>query len=91
MRPFEYVRAATVEDAVTGGDRFIAGGTNLVDLMKHGIERPERLVDVTRLELASIEEADGGGLRRFLRLAQSKGEEEAIRLALERKRFPPGY
>ncbi|MAQ15571.1 MAG: xanthine dehydrogenase [Sandaracinus sp.] len=63
MRPFEYVRAATVEDAVTGGDRFIAGGTNLVDLMKHGIERPERLVDVTRLELASIEEADGGGLR----------------------------
>ncbi|HBP22310.1 MAG TPA: hypothetical protein DEA08_31575 [Planctomycetes bacterium] len=33
----------------------------------------------------------GGGLRRFLRLAQSKGEEEAIRLALERKRFPPGY
>ena len=63
MRPFEYVRAGTVEDAVTGGDRFIAGVTNLVDLMKHGIERPKRLVDVTRLELASIEEADGGGLR----------------------------
>lgn len=33
----------------------------------------------------------GSGLRRFLRLAQSKGEEEALRLALELKRFPPGY
>ncbi|MCJ2032574.1 FAD binding domain-containing protein, partial [Methylobacterium sp. J-043] len=43
--------------------RFIAGGTNLIDLMKYDVERPGRLIDITRLPLAEIEERDGG-LRR---------------------------
>jgi len=65
MNRFDYVRPETVADAVTamaGGSnaRFIAGGTNLVDLMKYNVERPERLVDITRLPLDRIEERDGG-------------------------------
>ncbi|WP_350608887.1 FAD binding domain-containing protein, partial [Pseudoalteromonas sp. AC40-MNA-CIBAN-0181] len=42
---------------------FIAGGTNLLDLMKLEIETPTKLVDVTRLELQQIQTTDDGGLR----------------------------
>src|SRR5205085_2163248 len=42
------------------GAKFIAGGTNLLDLMKLDIERPAHLIDVGRLPLAGIEDADGG-------------------------------
>ena len=65
MRPFTYDRAASVEGAVASaaeipGARFIAGGTNLLDLMKLDIERPAHLIDVSRLPLAGIEDLDGG-------------------------------
>lgn len=43
--------------------RFIAGGTNLIDLMKLGIERPTHLIDISRLPLAAIEDSTDGGLR----------------------------
>lgn len=59
MTPFEYTRAGDVAEAV-GQPRFIAGGTNLLDLMKLGVEKPERLTDITRLDLKEIEEHDGG-------------------------------
>ncbi|WP_308237954.1 xanthine dehydrogenase family protein subunit M [Phenylobacterium sp. J426] len=67
MRPFTYERAASADEAVkaaaaTPGARFIAGGTNLLDLMKLDIERPQHLIDVARLPLGAIEPA-GGGLR----------------------------
>jgi len=65
MRPFSYERAvdaASATRAGANGGRFISGGTNLLDLMKLGIEGPERLIDVSRLELDQIEERDGGGL-----------------------------
>ncbi|MFC9232953.1 FAD binding domain-containing protein [Streptomyces decoyicus] len=68
MKPFGYVRAASVEEALRAvagrpGARFLGGGTNLVDLMKLGVESPELLVDVTRLPLDRIEELPDGGLR----------------------------
>lgn len=68
MRPFAYHRAGDTADAVRRltqpAAQAIAGGTNLVDLMKHGIEQPERLVDLNGLPLARIEPtAGGGGLR----------------------------
>jgi xanthine dehydrogenase YagS FAD-binding subunit len=67
MRAFEYARPATVAEALqlaaAPGARFIAGGTNLVDLMKEDVERPARLVDVNRLPLGAIEETAAGGLR----------------------------
>ena len=65
MRTFDYARAESPEAAVREageGARFIAGGTNLLDLMKLQIEVPEKLVDISRLELDRIEEGDDGGL-----------------------------
>ncbi|HZQ80909.1 MAG TPA: xanthine dehydrogenase family protein subunit M [Gaiellaceae bacterium] len=65
MREFGYERATAVEEAVRAaadGARFLGGGTNLVDLMKLGVETPERLIDVTRLP-GGVEELPCGGLR----------------------------
>ena len=68
MNPFSYTRARDVATAVheiAGDDTaaFVAGGTNLIDLMKANVTRPGRLVDITHLPLNRIEELDGGGLR----------------------------
>jgi xanthine dehydrogenase YagS FAD-binding subunit len=68
MNRFELTRADSVADAIgkIAGNphaRFIAGGTNLLDLMKEDVSRPQLLIDITRLPLANIEAADGGGLR----------------------------
>ncbi|MGF1552548.1 MAG: FAD binding domain-containing protein [Paracoccaceae bacterium] len=66
MRAFDYVRAGSPAEATAqGGEtaRFIAGGTNLLDLMKLEIEAPETLIDVNRLDLRTIEPTDEGGLR----------------------------
>jgi xanthine dehydrogenase YagS FAD-binding subunit len=68
MRQFEYVRAEQVADALQAksapATRFIAGGTNLVDLLKYGVEQPARLVDITRVPaLDRIEATEKGGLR----------------------------
>ncbi|SEO69498.1 xanthine dehydrogenase YagS FAD-binding subunit [Methylobacterium sp. ap11] len=65
MNRFEYTRAGTVQEAVQAlaadpAARFIAGGTNLVDLMKYNVERPGRIVDITRLPLDEIVQHDGG-------------------------------
>ncbi len=68
MRPFTYERATDAASAVksaagTPNSKFIAGGTNLLDLMKLEIEHPAHLIDVGRLPLAGIEDTPGGGLR----------------------------
>jgi xanthine dehydrogenase YagS FAD-binding subunit len=63
MNRFDYVRAGTVAEAVQAfgaGARFIAGGTNLIDLMKYEVEKPGRLIDITRLPLDQIEDHAGG-------------------------------
>ncbi|MEU8268754.1 xanthine dehydrogenase family protein subunit M [Sphaerisporangium sp. NPDC049002] len=67
MREFGYQRPRQVREALAlvdgdDGARFLGGGTNLVDLMKDGIETPTRLVDVRRLPLDGVREAPGGGL-----------------------------
>lgn len=68
MNSFTYTRADAVETAVDerASDKtakFIAGGTNLIDLMKENVERPTRLIDITRLPMATISETMEGGLR----------------------------
>lgn len=68
MRPFTYERAESAQGAVkaaaeTPNAKFIAGGTNLLDLMKLEIEAPAHLIDVGRLPLAQIEDTADGGLR----------------------------
>lgn len=68
MIDFQYARADDVADAVRriAADptaKFIAGGTNLIDLMKKDVERPSRLIDISRLPLNTVLETKGGGLR----------------------------
>ena len=69
MNRFSYVRAASVDEAVAAlaadaAAKVVAGGTNLIDLIKYNVERPTRLVDITRIPgLDRIEETEGGGLR----------------------------
>lgn len=66
MRPFAYERPADAAGAVAAagdGVRYLGGGTNLVDLMRLGVEEPETLVDVSRLPHDRIEELPEGGLR----------------------------
>lgn len=68
MNPFSYTRAADVATAlrVIAAEptaKFIAGGTNLVDLIKENVEHPTRLVDITHLPLAKIERTKEGRLR----------------------------
>jgi xanthine dehydrogenase YagS FAD-binding subunit len=65
MRPFTYTRVADTGKAIAAlaaepQAKFLGGGTNLVDLMKMGVERPAHLIDITRLPLAAIEERNGG-------------------------------
>jgi xanthine dehydrogenase YagS FAD-binding subunit len=68
MKPFTYERARTPAEAAAAvarrpGAKFLAGGTNLLDLMKLEIEKPTHLVDVQDLKLDRIEATEEGGLR----------------------------
>ena len=68
MINFQYARATDVADAVRQiaadpAAKVIAGGTNLLDLMKYDVERPARLIDISRLPLKAVEETSSGGLR----------------------------
>ena len=68
MKPFAYERATDAAAALAlmdgaDGARYLAGGTNLVDLMKLEVEAPELLVDVRDLGMDAIESGEGGGLR----------------------------
>jgi xanthine dehydrogenase YagS FAD-binding subunit len=69
MNPFSYSRASDAQTAVRGiaahpKAKFLGGGTNLVDLMKMGVEQPEQLVDINRLDLTRVEELpNNGGVR----------------------------
>jgi xanthine dehydrogenase YagS FAD-binding subunit len=67
MKPFSYQRATATEGAIhagaTRGAKFLAGGTNLVDLMKYGVESPTALIDIGHLDLAGITADAQGGVK----------------------------
>jgi xanthine dehydrogenase YagS FAD-binding subunit len=67
MNPFTFTRAGSVPEAVRAigapHARYLAGGTNLIDLMKENVERPAALIDINRVGLDRIEELPDGGLR----------------------------
>jgi len=68
MNNFGYSRASDVADAVRRiaadpAASFIAGGTNLIDLIKENVARPSRVIDITHLPLKQIEQTADGGLR----------------------------
>jgi xanthine dehydrogenase YagS FAD-binding subunit len=75
MKPFRYERASDVASACASAveptAKLIAGGTNLIDLMKLQIETPARLIDIGLLPLAAIEETAEGGLRIGARVTNS--------------------
>ena len=65
MQPFKYTRATDVAGATRAVSankdaRFLGGGTNLLDLMREGVESPSELVDVATLNLTQIRSVDGG-------------------------------
>jgi xanthine dehydrogenase YagS FAD-binding subunit len=67
MIPFDYTRAQTIDyalrAAVLPGAKLLAGGTNLVDLMKNGVETPAKLIDITHLDMTTVAPAPQGGIR----------------------------
>ena len=68
MINFQYARANDVADAVRliaddPNAKFVAGGTNLIDLMQMDVEQPTKVIDITRLPLKQVENTSGGGLR----------------------------
>jgi xanthine dehydrogenase YagS FAD-binding subunit len=67
MQPFRYIRAqdnqAAIRAAGINEAKFIAGGTNMLDLMKLNIETPKQVVDINKLSLYKIEELQNGGIR----------------------------
>lgn len=68
MQPFTYVRAANQDDAIASitrepGAMFIAGGTNMLDLMKEGVHTPSQLVDIRKLPSTEITAKEDGGIR----------------------------
>ena len=88
MNEFAYVQASDVDAAIRAarepGSKFLGGGTNLLDLMKGGIERPALLVDVTRLPLGEVRELPDGGLR----LGALVRNSDAASHPLVRERYP---
>lgn len=88
MKPFDYVRAGTADEAVKAlagqaGGRYLGGGTNLLDLMKDEIMSATALVDLTRLDLISIKEIPGG-----LSLGALAKNSDTANHPLVRSRYP---
>ncbi len=87
MNPFAYQRAsdpAGAVDATSAQSKFLAGGTNLVDLMKNGVETPAALIDINRLALSAIEPLPDGGLR----LGALARNSDTANHPLVRQRYP---
>ncbi|RYF00146.1 MAG: xanthine dehydrogenase family protein subunit M, partial [Oxalobacteraceae bacterium] len=88
MTPFKYARALSVVDAVRlvsaeDGARYLGGGTNLIDLMKEGVEGATQIVDVTRLPLNTITEHEGG-----VRIGAMAHNADTANHPLIRSRYP---
>ena len=87
MNPFEYRRAkdpASALQDLTASSKFLAGGTNLIDLMKDGVETPRTLIDINRIGLTAIEELPDGGLR----LGALARNSDTANHPLVRERYP---
>ncbi len=87
MQPFSYERAARVEDAIAAavpGAKFLAGGTNLLDLMKGTVEQPSRIVDINRLPIAQVLELPDAGVR----IGAMARNSDAADHPLVRERYP---
>ena len=93
MRPFKYSRAANANSAaqMQGANqsaKYLAGGTNILDLMKEDVERPTELVDITRLNLTTVKTIDGGANRGGVTIGGLGKNSDAANHPLIRQNFP---
>lgn len=90
MNPLNYTRIASADDAISNiaskpHGKFLGGGTNLVDLMKMGVETPNELIDINRLPFAQIEELPGG---KGVRIGAMVRNSDLAKHALIKSRYP---
>ena len=90
MNPFTYSRVLDPDEAVTGiaakpQGKFLGGGTNLIDLMKMGVETPDTLIDINHLPLAQIEELPGN---KGVRVGAMVRNSDLAEQALIKSRYP---
>lgn len=93
MRPFKYTRAGDAKNAAAAvsandGAKFLAGGTNLIDLMKEDVARPDELVDVTRLNLTQIKTVDSGANKGGISLGALAKNTDTANHPLVRQNYP---
>lgn len=93
MRPFQYTRATDASDALKtisadGAARFLAGGTNIIDLMKEDVERPTALVDITRLKLSQIKIVSDGASKGSLSIGGLAKNSDTANHPLVRQNYP---
>jgi len=93
MRPFKYTKASNPANAVqsvsaNNNSKFLAGGTNILDLMKEDVERPDELVDVTRLNLTQIKTVSDGANKGGVSIGGLGKNTDAANHPLIRRNFP---
>jgi len=93
MRPFKYTKATDGANAVqtvsaNNNSRFLAGGTNILDLMKEDVERPDELVDITRLNLTNIKTIEGGANKGGVSIGGLGKNTDAANHPLVRQNYP---
>lgn len=93
MRPFKYTRAADAANAVqtataNANSKYLAGGTNIIDLMKEDVERPDELVDITRLNFSQIKMVESGATKGNLSIGGTAKNTDTANHPLVRQNFP---
>jgi len=93
MRPFKYTRANDAANAVqtvsaNSNSKFLAGGTNILDLMKEDVERPDELVDITRLNFTQIKTISDGANKGGVSIGGLGKNTDAANHSLVRQNFP---
>ena len=93
MRPFKYSRAQDAANAVQTvsvnvNSKFLAGGTNIIDLMKEDVMRPDELVDITRLSLTQIKSISGGANKGSLSIGALAKNTDTANHPLVRQNYP---
>ncbi|MBD2772741.1 FAD binding domain-containing protein [Iningainema tapete] len=93
MRSFKYTKASNADAAVqtvsaNANSQFLAGGTNLIDLMKEDVARPVELVDITRLNLTQIRTIADGALRGNLSIGALAKNSDTANHPLVRQNYP---
>ncbi|MEO8072986.1 MAG: FAD binding domain-containing protein, partial [Acidobacteriota bacterium] len=93
MRPFKYTKANDAANAVqnvsaNANAKFLAGGTNIIDLMKEDVMRPDELVDVTRLNLTKVETISDGANKGGVSIGGLGKNTDTANHPLVRQNFP---